>query len=180
MILILCMLFSCVRDSVNETNASRYFINLNQNMENVSVCLTQFWELCEPLSSNLPDLYPSVKDRKRPHLRSHSPVVPKMQTINIPGTLHIPIIFSSFFQSWFCIALTNNMVCSWTCWKLTCAMSHAVTWSFRATKSKEWTLCGTFLAIFASPHPKSATTLLPGLKSKMIHSHDPHLSVPKI
>lgn len=91
-----------------------------------------------------------------------------------------PCIFSSFFQSWFCIVLTYNMVCSWTRWKLTCAMSQAVTWSFRATKSKEWTLCGTFLAIFASPHPKSATTLLPGLKSKMLHSHDQHLSVPKI
>lgn len=79
MILNLCMLFSCVRDSVNETNASRYIINLYQNMENVLVCLTQFWELCEPLSSNLPDLSPSVTDRTRPHLRSRPPVVPKMQ-----------------------------------------------------------------------------------------------------
>lgn len=105
MILILCMLFSCVRDSVNETNASRYFINLHQNMENVSVCLTQFWELCEPLSSNLPDLYPSVKDRTRPHLRSRPPVVPKMQTINIPGTLHIPLFFHLFFNLGFALPL---------------------------------------------------------------------------
>ena len=37
-------------------------------------------------------------------------------------------------------------------------MSQAVTCSLRATRSNEWTMLATDLAILASPHPKSATT----------------------
>ena len=52
---------------------------------------------------------------------------------------------------------------------LASAMLQAVTCSFRATKSNEWTTFGTDLAILASPHPKSATTRtlpLPNQQSK--------------
>lgn len=41
---------------------------------------------------------------------------------------------------------------------VTFAILQAVTHSFLATKSKEWTLFGTDCAMPASPHPKSATT----------------------
>lgn len=44
-----------------------------------------------------------------------------------------------------------------------CAMSHATTPGLRAIKSKEWTLSfGKDSARRASPHPKSATTVLEG------------------
>lgn len=44
-------------------------------------------------------------------------------------------------------------------------MSHAFTLSFTATKSNEWTFCGTDSASRASPQPKSAITYSFGLKS---------------
>lgn len=45
-----------------------------------------------------------------------------------------------------------------------CAISHAITSSFAATKSSEYTLWGTDLANRPSPHPKSATISLFGLE----------------
>lgn len=78
----------------------------------ISVCLTQFSELCEPLSSNLPDLSPSVKDRKRLHLCSHSPVVPKIKTnYRYMYTIYIPVFFFLFFKS--VLALSMNIHVPW-------------------------------------------------------------------
>lgn len=134
-------------------------------MENVLVCVSPSFQNSVSLCQVICQICPHQWKTENGYIYAPIPqwYLKYKQTIQ-----YIFQYFFFFFKSWFGIVneYTCTMICTWTCWKLTCAMSHAVTWSFRATKSKECTLCATFLAIFASPHPKSATTLLPGLKSK--------------